>query len=284
MADPPSRRHRKGVRGQPGACTSGLRWRGTSARGRGNVISRSSFSSTDRATTGGKSSGGESVGQSLQGRQLHAYTDEELQDIYSHYDQELAGELRRGAEPRFWEDVAAGDDLGLVLKGPLDILDNASFLGVLGGGCIAFADKWEMIRTELARSPRDPITRAYHYQMDWHLADSSAQAAGMPRAIAFGVYMEMNLTHLVNNWLGDHGWIQEFETRIGAPMFMGDTLRITGQVTRMYEEDGIGLAELEIRAVEQPGIVLMTARAVVRLPHRGHPNEVAQHLTAKRQS
>lgn len=152
------------------------------------------------------------VGKSLQGRELFAYSDDELQEIYSHYDQELAGDLRRGAEPRFWEDVSAGDDLGLVLKGPLDILDNAAFLGVIGGG-LGFADKWEMIRTELGRSPRDPITRAYHYQMDWHLADSSAQAAGMPRAIAFGVFMEMNLTHLVNNWIGDHGWVQEFETR-----------------------------------------------------------------------
>ena len=131
--------------------------------------------------------------------------------------------------------------------------DNAAFLGVIAGG-IAFADKWEMIRGERMHSPRDPVTRAYHFQMDWHLVDSSAQHFGMPRAIGFGIFMEMHLTHLVNNWLGDLGWVQEMETRIGAPMFAGDIARITGAVTRVYEEDGIGKAELmkDIRSAPAP--------------------------------
>lgn len=65
---------------------------------------------------------GDNLAPPQPGRELTAYSDAELDGIYDHYDQELAGELRRGAEPRFWEDVAVGDGLGVVLKGPLDTL------------------------------------------------------------------------------------------------------------------------------------------------------------------
>ena len=205
------------------------------------------------------------------------WTDDE---IYDHYDDELAGKLRRGAQPRFFEDVGEGDDLGLVLKGPLDALDVATFIGVAGVG-IANADKWEMIRTELDRSPKDPDTGAYHYQMDWHIVDSSARSVGMPRAINFGAYIDMKATHLVNNWLGDHGWVREVETRLPAPMFSGEILRFTGKVVRTYEEDGAGLAELAITGVEREGVELIKAKVIVQLPHRSNPTEVVDTLNVR---
>lgn len=210
-------------------------------------------------------------------RPAPSYTDAQLQQIYDHYNQELDGELRRGGEPRFWEDVHAGDELGQVIKGPLDALDVATFIGALGVG-IANADKWEMTRTELSRSPKDPQTGAYHYNMDWHLVDSSAQSVGMPRAINFGAYIDINASHLINNWLGDHGWVREFESRFIATMFSGDTLRLTGTVTRAFEEDGRGFAELAIRGVEQNGVDVVNVRAIVQLPHRGSPNEVVEEI------
>jgi acyl dehydratase len=208
-------------------------------------------------------------------RELRRYTEKQLQEIYAHYDDELAGKLRRGATPRFWEDVQAGDELGLVIKGPLDILDLAGFVGVVGSG-ISFAEKWAMIRTEPERSVRDPQTGAHHFQMTWHLSDGAAQAAGQPRAINFGVFMEINFAHAITNWLGDHGWVREFDAKITAPMYIGDTMRITGQVVRTYEEDGRGLAELALTGVQQDGLELMKVRAIVQLPHTGRPGEVAE--------
>ncbi|MEU9734774.1 MaoC family dehydratase N-terminal domain-containing protein [Streptomyces sp. NPDC048002] len=210
-------------------------------------------------------------------REIRPYSDTELKEVQDHYDDELAGKLRRGSQPRYWEDVREGDDLGTVLKGPLDILDLATFTGVVGAG-IAHADKWEMIRTELSRSPRDPQTRALHYQMDWHLFDASAQAVGMPRAINFGAYMDINATHLVNNWLGDHGWFLEFDSRVGAPMFVGDLLRISGKVVRAYEEHGRGLVELALTGTVRDDIEVTAVRAIVQLPHRGFPDEVVHQV------
>jgi acyl dehydratase len=209
------------------------------------------------------------------GRERHRYSEEDLQEIYAHYDDELAGKLRRGAIPRYWEDVREGDDLGLTIKGPLDIEDLASYLGVSGAG-LANASKWAAIRAMLDMAPRDPVTGAYHFPMDWHLDDYCAQQVGQPYAINFGSYMHLYCTHAINNWLGDHGWLREFDARINAPMFIGETMKITGEVVRTYEEGGRGLVDLALRGVEWNGLELMKVRAVVQLPHRGRPNEVVE--------
>jgi len=227
------------------------------------------------ATAPRSGAGSQAAAAPVPERPLRRYTEAELREIYVHYDDELAGKLRRGATPRYWEDVHAGDDLGVTIKGPLDILDLASFVGVVGAG-LGFAEKWALIRTEPERSARDPQTGAYHFQMSWHLNDAVAQAAGQPRAINFGTFMDLYFSHAISNWLGDHGWVREFDAKITAPMYVGDTMKITGQVVRTYEEDGRGLAELALTGVEQNGLELMKVRSVVQLPHAGRPDEVVQ--------
>lgn len=221
---------------------------------------------------------GQTMGAATRGRERtrHWYTDEQLNEIYSHYDDEIAGKLRRGATPRFWEDVREGDDVGLVIKGPLDVTDQAA-----NGTGVAFASKWELIRGEKMHSPRDPDTNAYHFQMAWHFIDAVAQAQGMPYALSFGAYAEHWFAHAATNWIGDHGFVREVEVRLPAPMFVGDTMWITGKVGRTYEEDGRGLVELRLRGAEINDIELGNARVLVQLPHRGRPNEVADDVLGK---
>ncbi|WP_257555987.1 MaoC family dehydratase [Sphingobium sp. CFD-2] len=86
--------------------------------------------------------------QEAPARERHRYSETELAEIYAHYDDEIAGKLRRGAEPRYWEDVKAGDPIGKVIKGPLDVLDAASFLVSAGAG-LGYADKWMLIKDEI---------------------------------------------------------------------------------------------------------------------------------------
>lgn len=211
-------------------------------------------------------------------RKRRRYSDDELQAIYSHYDDELAGKFRRGSSPRFWEDVREGDELGPVLKGPYDIFEAASFIGLMGIG-MGNAEKWAAIREGLSGAPRDPETGAYHFGIDWHLSDEIARAAApVPYAPNFGTLMEMNLVHAVTNWHGDHGFLRETDIRIPASMFMGDTLKITGKVARTFETEGRGLAEILLHGVEQNGLELINARVVVQLPHKGRPDEVVQEV------
>ena len=48
-----------------------------------------------------------------------SYTDDEIAAIEAQY----AAERPRGAEPRWWEDVAEGDEVGPLVKGPLTVTD-----------------------------------------------------------------------------------------------------------------------------------------------------------------
>lgn len=212
-------------------------------------------------------------------RKRPRYSDEKLKEIYDHYDAEAAGTLRRGAEPRFWEDVREGDDLGLVIKGPYDALDLAGFVGAVGAS-LGFADKWKLIKDELAQSPIDPETGAYHYNMTWHLDDRVAQAMGQPLAMNFGNLVEINMSHLVTNWMGDLGFAGEFETRFAAPTYTGDTVWITGKVEKVWEEDGKGMVELQLVAHQQDDVPVARQRVVAQLPHKGKPTEVVDRFRA----
>ncbi len=51
--------------------------------------------------------------------ELRPYTDEEIAAIEAQY----AAERRRGAQTRCWEDVAVGDEVGPMVKGPLTVTD-----------------------------------------------------------------------------------------------------------------------------------------------------------------
>ncbi len=206
-------------------------------------------------------------------RQRPRYTQEQLDEIYAHYDAENAGQLRRGAQPRYFEDVKVGDTIGKVIKGPVDVLDSASFVAMAGGG-IGFAEKWMLIKDELHLSPRDPETNAYHFNFSWHLDDGCARAMGQPYALNFGTLLEVNCSHALTNWAGDHGFVRIMDNRILAPMYLGETATVTGVVSKVWEEDGRGLVEIQLKVAQQDGIDVGSQRAVVQLPHRGRPDEV----------
>ena len=53
--------------------------------------------------------------------EFRRYTDDEIEAIDAQY--VAQAESRRGAEPRFWEDVAVGDEIGPMVKGPLTVTD-----------------------------------------------------------------------------------------------------------------------------------------------------------------
>ena len=52
---------------------------------------------------------------------MRPYTDEEIAGIDAIYAAERSN--RRGAEPRWWEDVGEGDEIGPLVKGPLRVTD-----------------------------------------------------------------------------------------------------------------------------------------------------------------
>ncbi len=214
---------------------------------------------------------GEAASEAFSDRRRRRFSDAELDVLHAAYEDELNGRFRRGAEPRCWEDVAEGEEIPVLLKGPYDVNDAVSFFGATGYSA-AFAIRWQGLKGDAARSPVDPETGEIHHVADWHLQDSIAQEAGLPYAQAFGTHMETMLSHAATNWMGDDGFLTKLDTQLRAPLFLGEMSRTHGRVGRKYEADGERLVDLDLWSETHSGVRFSQATATVRLPSResGH--------------
>ncbi|QIS14206.1 FAS1-like dehydratase domain-containing protein [Nocardia arthritidis] len=206
-------------------------------------------------------------GPDFSGRRRRKYTSDELDAIRRDYERELSGEARRGAHPRYWEDVDIGESIPAILKGPYDVSDAAAFAGALGL-CSGFAAKWQEIAPDLGRRPGDPDTGHPHHPIDWHLQDTIAQQSGMPYALAFGTHMEMMLLHPVTNWMSDFGFVVQADTQLRSPLLLGEVSRTTAQVTNKLTDNEHRVVDLEVVSRTLDGTTYAHATVRVALPSR----------------
>jgi len=217
---------------------------------------------------------GESGGLRYEPRQEYRYTPDELRRI----EEDVFAEHRQGATPRFWEDVAVGDHLTPVVKGPLDrITMTCYYAGCMGtSGYKACELRWKNRR--LARTRPDLLPQDYDvsYFGEYvlpslgHQDASVAQAIGMPGAYDNGPMRIGWIAHLLTNWMGDHGFLTRLSVRLVRPNIFGDTLWCHGRVIDKRDEEG-GLVDIEVWADDQRGERKADGTATVRLPRRGRP-------------
>ena len=196
-----------------------------------------------------------------------SYTPEEIAAI----DADIEKEERRGAEPRYWEDVDEGTEIPWVVKGPLTVTD-----------CIAYKIGWgffPFVRpNEIAYEYRKKHPRAFTMNSRGvpdipervHWEDELAQTIGIPRAFDYGPQRVSWFGHLLFNWISDHGWVEYQNVQLRQPILIGDTSWLQGKVARKYFEDGRYLVELELWAKDQRDRVTTTGSARVRLRSRAN--------------
>jgi acyl dehydratase len=195
----------------------------------------------------------------------HRYTPAEIAAI----DELYAGEEIRGAEPRYWEDVAAGEKLGPIVKGPFLISDVIAWYQ--GSG------RWEILPGKLRYKNRLKHPAFYTLNsfgvpdavMRCHWEDEMAQQSGNPMAYDFGVLRHAWLCHLITNWMGDDAWLWKMDNRIRRFNYIGDTTWIRGEVVgKSVDGDGNHLVEIDVQGVNQREEVNASGRATVLLPSR----------------
>lgn len=203
--------------------------------------------------------------KTYEGRERHRYTQEELDLIHRFYDDELEGKNRRGSEVRYWEDVQEGEELIPLIKGPLDVSDIVSYIGV-GGYSMAFALKWKVLKQNLGRAHIDPETGEHHLAIDWHYLDSMARVMGLPYAHSTGRQNEGNIGHLISNWMGDDGFVTRLKCEHRGIWFQGETLWLKGKVVRKYIDNGMHLVDLDAWSENMfSGLKCTLAKATVKL-------------------
>jgi acyl dehydratase len=186
-------------------------------------------------------------------------------------DEIYAAETVRGAEPRYWEDVVVGEDMGKMAKGPLTTTDMIVFHAG-GYGFVPYGLKTSRLAWKnRQRIPAFYIDNAYgvpdvaqrvHWDSEW------AKAIGNPRAYDYGVLRECWIHHFLTDWMGDGGFVVRQHDEIRKFNYEGDIQYLTGKVDGKREEDGMMLVDVAIEVRNQRGDTTAQADATISLPSR----------------
>ena len=196
-----------------------------------------------------------------------SYSDADIAAIDDIY----AAEIRRGAQPRFWEDVRVGDALPAMVKGPLTVTEVIAFHAG-GYGFVPYGLK----ASRLAYQNRTRIP-AFFIKNDMGVPDVAqrlhwdsawAKAIGNPMAYDYGVMREAWFYHYVSDWAGDDGFVIRQHDSIRKFNYQGDTQFLSGKVVATREENGRHLVDLAMTMTNQRQVQTAFAEATVTLPSR----------------
>jgi acyl dehydratase len=197
------------------------------------------------------------------------YTDDEIAAI----DAAVTAEEVRGATPRFWEDVQVDDAIVPLVRGPLTVSDMIAWMMGIGSPHIRSGQYWLNYRRQSPKvAVKDPETNIPQAVERVHWDSFMAAEIGMPAPYDYGSQRGAWATHLMTNWAGDDGWVCEVFAKYRSMNFVGDTVWMTGKVTRKWRgKSGIGYVECEMTGMNQRGENIMPGTSVVALPTRGSP-------------
>lgn len=199
--------------------------------------------------------------------QKATYTKDDIAKIDAIY----AAEQRRGAEPRWYEDVEVGEKLTPVAKGPLTMVDMICRHIATG-----MADGYNIGPMRYGWQSRQKMP-AFYTEDAWgvpqvaqrvHWDDRRAQDLGLPGGYDYAIMRFAWLVHLVTNWMGDDGWIWKYRTELRRFNFLGDFHICQGEVTGKRIENDVPVIDLKLQAVNQRGETTTSGGATVLLPSR----------------
>lgn len=197
------------------------------------------------------------------------YTEDDIAAIEAQY----AAERPRGAEPRWWEDVAEGDPVGPLVKGPFTVTDLVCWHVGMGMGM------YGVKALRLGAANRRRIPRFYHRDPQGipdvmqriHWDPEFAKRSGNATTFDYGRMRENWLIHLCTDWMGDDAWLWKLDCEFRAFNYTGDTQWLRGTVARKYlADDGRPAVDLDIAAVNQRGETTTPGHATILLPSREH--------------
>jgi len=203
--------------------------------------------------------------------EIRPYTDDELAVIDDAYASER--DRRRGNDPRWWEEVEEGDEVGPIVKGPLRVTDMVCWHVGMGMGLYGV----KALRLSYEQRQRVPrffkrddlnipdVQQRVHWDPEW------ARRAGNPSIYDYGRMRETWLIHLCTDWMGDDAWLWKLDCQFRRFNYVGDTHWMRGRVTRKYLAEGDRPAvDLEVWGENQRGEQTTPGHATILLPSHEH--------------
>ena len=198
-----------------------------------------------------------------------SYTDADIERI----DEVYGAERRRGAEPRYYEDVTVGDAMPAMVKGPLTVTEIIAFhaggYGFVPYGLkssrLAYQNRKRIAPFFVKNEMGVPdVAQRLHWDSEW------AKAIGNPMAYDYGVMRECWFTHYVTDWAGDDAFVIRQQDSMRKFNYQGDTQFLSGEVVGKREENGLYLVDLKMTMTNQRGVETSFGEATVVLPSREH--------------
>jgi acyl dehydratase len=194
------------------------------------------------------------------------YNPEQLAEIDACYE----AESRRGAAPRFWEDVTIGDAIQPRVKGPLTTTD--VIVWHIGWGMQltppgAFAISYRTRKKAPGLYPPNHLNAPDTVQR-LHWEPERAQELGLTTSYDYGAMREIWLTHAITDWIGDDAWLWTLRCEHRRFNYIGDATWINGTVVDKRFDGEHHVADLELTCTNQRGEVTTPGTATVILPSR----------------
>ncbi|MFP6747670.1 MAG: MaoC family dehydratase N-terminal domain-containing protein [Alphaproteobacteria bacterium] len=200
------------------------------------------------------------------GHAPHRYEPAELAEI----EDQVLSEPRQGATPLYWEDIAVGDAIPAIIKGPLTITDiiawysacqGALHYGGVHGDALRYRRRHDDYHINTETGAKDSAGRG-------HLEASTGRDVGMGGAYDVGPQRIAWAQHMLTNWIGDHGFLHKLAVDVLRPNMVGDTIWWLGTVVGKRQVGGANFVDLTVEAHNQVEALSAAGGAVVALPSR----------------
>ena len=230
-------------------------------------------------------------GEMVYERGVYSYSDAKIKKIMA----DVMAEERRGATPRYWEDVKVGDKLVPTVKGPQGTGDFMAWDQAMAALAINFYSPlhqrggYELAIRRAVRSAENRPDRA-NTMTNWpygggnrHYDWDACKASGMPAPFDVGCFRACATSHLLSNYMGDDGFIRRFELQLRKPSFYGDTTWYYAEVVKKYRDQvgdvDYGAVDIKITGTNQLGEVGAPGKATVYLPSKENQSNCQFHTT-----
>ncbi len=198
------------------------------------------------------------------------FTSEEIESWYA----AMQTEPVQGETPRFWEDVAIGDEIP-----PVHNVFTSGQAVSYFCGC-GWVEDWRYRMLEYKTSLKGAFDFEPHPESGipelndpwWHVLDEVAVRSGYGRAFCPGRLEECWLGTLISNWMGNDGFLKSMDVRFRSLIYNGSLVTSRGQVIDKTEEDGEHLVHLNLTMEDHTGVMAVSdVKATVRLPSKTRP-------------
>lgn len=186
---------------------------------------------------------------------------------------------RRGNITRYAEDVAVGETLPVLAKGPLRAVEFAfsgfdaqeGWFGFGQGAHVYQALRHKKYPTDTYYDPQSGL-RDTTYRGHWEAF--MAREVGMPGMYDMGHHRVGIVSQVVSGWAGDNSWLSSVYVKLIRPLVASDALYVSGTVRAVNAD---GSVDINLDGAIQDGQTVATGTATVLLPKRSGPSRYNAH-------